>query len=342
MINQRILFIAPSYMDLYKDIIKEMERQNYVVDFIEEKSFKDDPLNNRGNKRFGKIWVNTSDFEKKIDSYWRSVLNEDRYSYAYDILFVLDGQSLRSVVFEILKQRNPKIKTVNYLFDSTGIYHFEQNFDNFNHVFTFDPADADKYKLTLLPIYYVDESPCDHFHYHIFGMGAIKEDRYRVFKEIVDIAKKNNLTYFLRLYVFFDIKNRSLYRLRCKIYNLLGLDSISLEAIDSEFATKQTISPQEFRTYTYNSDVIIDTSAVHQKGLTARFMWALGANKKIVTTNRAVMDNSFYDKNQIYVMGEDRTLENFIKGAYEPNKENLEIINRFRIDNWVRQILTFE
>lgn len=41
--SKRVLFIAPKYMNLYQDIIAEMKRQSYEVDFIAEQSYKDDP-----------------------------------------------------------------------------------------------------------------------------------------------------------------------------------------------------------------------------------------------------------------------------------------------------------
>jgi len=336
-----VLFIAPSYMDLYKDIMKEMERQNYIVDFLSEKSFKDDPLNKRGYSKFGKIWVNYSAFERKIDQCWRSILNQDKYSKSYDILFVLDGQSLRKVVFDILKERNPDLKTVNYLFDSTGIYHFERNFQYFDRVFTFDRLDAENFHLDLFPIYYVDENKRIGLHYNIFGMGAIQEDRYKVFNEIAHIAKDDGLSYFLKLFIFFKIRSNLFYRFRCAIYNMMGMDTISLDAVNSEFATYQTISPSEFRYYIYSSDVIIDTCATHQKGLTARFMWALGAGKKIVTNNSESKNYPFYDRKQIFILGVDHNLNDFLNQPFVPIEKTRKEIRKVRIDNWLHKILEF-
>lgn len=328
-------------MALYKDVIEEMERQNYVVDYIEEKSFKEDPHNKRGNGRFGEWFVRPEVFERKIDQYWREILSKDKYSKKYDILFVLDGQSFRKVVFDILKQRNPALKSANYLFDSTGIYKFDINFTYFDKVYTFDREDARRYHLRLLPIYYVEQSVDSGFHYDIFGMGAIQEDRYQVFKNIAGIAKREGLSYYLKLFVFFSIRSKLLYQFRCKIYNMLGMKTISLNAMQSEFATDETMSPSDFRQYIFSSDIIIDTCATHQKGLTARFMWALGLGKKIITNNAESMQYSFYDKNQILILGDGRSVEDFLKSPFVPSVDKQEIITTFRIDNWLRKILSF-
>lgn len=339
--REHVLFIAPSYMNLYKDIIEEMERQNYVVDYIAEKSFKDDPLNKRGNGRFGKWWVRPEAFERKINQYWRDILSEKRYSKTYDILFVLDGQSLRKVVFDILKERNSALKSVNYLFDSTGIYQFDRNFKYFDQVYTFDREDAKQYHLNLLPIYYVNQDVDSDYHYDIFGMGAIQEERYQVFKKIAGIAKREGLTYYLKLFVFFSVRSKILYQFRCKIYNMMGMKTISLDAMQSEFATYESMSPIEFREYIYSSDIIIDTCAAHQKGLTARFMWALGAGKKIITNNAESKYYPFYDENQILILGEGHSFEEFLTRSFVPSMEKQKTIVAFRIDNWLHKILYF-
>ena len=67
----RILFIAPSYMDIYKDIMFEMEMQGYKVDFLQEKSFLADPYNIRGNKKLCRTQKKRLQFEKMLKDYIR-------------------------------------------------------------------------------------------------------------------------------------------------------------------------------------------------------------------------------------------------------------------------------
>ena len=189
----RILFIAPSYMDIYKDIMFEMEMQGYKVDFLQEKSFLADPYNIRGNKKLCRTQKQRFQFEKMLTRYWEHILNSDRYNKVYDILFVLDGQSIRSVVFRILKDRNPNLYSVNYLFDTTvGVYEFQHNFHEFDRVFSFDRGDSVTYNLNHLPIYWVQQKTKLETDIDIFGFGRYSKLRYELFKVIDSIVSGNN------------------------------------------------------------------------------------------------------------------------------------------------------
>ena len=106
--------------------------------------------------------------------------------------------------------------------------------------------------------------------------------------------------------------------------------------------THSTMSPDLFRQYILNAYVIIDTSNPGQVGLTARFMWALGAGKKIVTNNESVIGYSFYNNKQFFVLGKDRDedLESFLSDRGGIMEESYKvIIDQWRIDNWVKNLL---
>lgn len=342
---KKLLFIAPAYMNLYKDIIAELTNKGYSVDFIAEKSYKDDPLNIRGYRKHSRLLVNAEKFEKKISAIWKNTLNSNEYNKAYDVLFVLDGQSLHPCIFDILKSRNPQLKAVNYLFDTTiGIYQFEKNFKYFDSVFSFDKSDVEKYNLNFLPIYWPQEDAKPHEHYNVFGFGAINVPRYELFKGIKKICDECKYSYFLKLFVFFNVRNEKLYELQHRFLRLFGKSKgyIPVEAINSSFATKETIDPAEFRQYILNSDVVIDSSAPHQDGLTARFMWALGAEKKIITTNNTVDKYPFYTKDQIFIYndsGANNSLADFITSNYKMSEDIREIVADYRLDNWLDRIL---
>ena len=111
--SKKILFIANNYMDLHKDIIAEMERQNYEVDFIAEQFHRDDPNNIRGFTKFSQKLVNEQKFNKKIEQIWIDILNSDKYNKTYDFCFVLDGQSLSPILFKTLRERNSNVKRIS-------------------------------------------------------------------------------------------------------------------------------------------------------------------------------------------------------------------------------------
>ena len=71
--------------------------------------------------------------------------------------------------------------------------------------------------------------------------------------------------------------------------------------------------------------------------MTARFMWALGAEKKIITTNKTVVQNTFYSPEQIYVLSDSNLdgVMNFISKDFQMSSEKRNIVLHYRIDNWV-------
>lgn len=106
------------------------------------------------------------------------------------------------------------------------------------------------------------------------------------------------------------------------------------------------LSPDEFRDKISCSKIVVDTHTRHQTGLTARFMWALGARKKIVTTNSSISQYDFFSKEQIYVLTKPYEFgDSFSRFANSPlvlsNKVESSI-DRFRIDNWLSTILSLD
>ena len=345
--TSKVLFIGTPYMGLYKEIISEMQRQGYEVDFHAEGKFLEDPLNRRGYKGIKKrIFVNAQKFLNQMDEYWRTVLNTPPFDKVYDYLFVLDGQSLHPCIFEILRKRNPKVKSVNYLFDTTkGVYQFNENFKYFDKVVTFDREEANKYGISLLPIFWCQDIMPQRFLYKFFGFGAYKKDRYKLFRKISEFAKENKLHSFIKLVgsktKFFFIK--SLARQILGIQN----DRISWKEYHSDIVTSNRLDLNKFNELLANSEIILDTNAPHQDGLTSRFMQALGNGKKIITTNKSVLLYDFYTPNQIFVVDDMDSLSSnsqfvsFVNKTLNLGDETRNNIALTRIDNWVKSLLNF-
>jgi len=338
MANQ-ILFIGTSFMNIYQDIIDEMEMQGYEVDFIAEQVHPEDPDNVRGRN-----YEPTEVFHAKNTKYWSELLNSEKYNKLYDILFVLDGQSIAPCVFSILRERNPKLYAVNYLFDTTkGVYRFEKNFQYFNKIATFDREESEKYKVDLLPIYWTPAEPVEETKYLFFGLGRYKRDRAQLFKALMKYCQKNKKPYFLKL----QGERFKLFPINYIVKNILGIYGDRPSFIDyySNYYIQQPVPLDKFRTLTAESEIVVDTNAPHQDGLTARFMWALGQGKKILTTNRASQLYDFYSSEQVFIVdnikdiGKGASLENFAKRPLMLSTEQRDLIDKYRIDNWVKYLL---
>lgn len=368
MTPKNVLLIGTAYMNIYKDIVNAFVKKGYYVDFIPERSHKDDPNNIRGHKGLRKKLSNRfSKFEEKNIKYWESKLKEETYSKKYDVLFVLDGQSIDKSVFKELVKRNPEIKKVNYLFDTTKhVYRFDQNFKYFDKVYTFDLNESRQFHVNFLPIYWVKDNS-DGFYRDIYGFGAYKDSRFLLFKQLRKIADEIGKSYYLKLYTpakkTKGIKGgitrlgnniRKNHTILYKIYwQMLSLKNkltlmpppVLMDFPDSEYETHDTISPSQFRAHINQSNVIVDTIAENQDGLTARFMWALGAEKKIITTNTKIKEYNFYTPEQIFIVDDttldinDSEVKNFLENPYVMGEEIRKYLSQFEIDNWLDTII---
>lgn len=341
-----ILFIGPTHMDIYKDVLAELEKQGHSVDFTKAPQFNSDPRSFTSYRRISKYLVSEQYFIRKINKYWSRLLNSAPYDKAYDLLFVIDGHGVRKIVFDILRERNPKLKAVNYLFDTTtGVYQFEKNFQYYDKIFSFDSQEVEKYGLTFLPIFWtpIEKRKKE---YDFFGMGGFSKERYELFRQIDTVSEKFGYNNLLKLYSR-EIKHYSLYKMKFAIRRLLGYpDHISPEAYESKYITHEALTPTDFKELITKSRITIDTCAPHQIGMTARYMWALGNGEKIITTNLNAEKEGFGENGQIYVIKKidglfsDNSFQSYLNKIFTESAEHKKRMKQYRIDNWVKAIVS--
>ena len=331
-----ILLLAPTYLNLYQDVFSELERQGHSVDFIEDRSFKFDPCLIRNKKKSPvKEWL----YGKLLKFYWEKKCSTIQKKHI-DVLFVINGKSYHPYLKEFIKCKNPGLKVILYLWDKTyRNYRFDKYFDSFDDVITFDRIDAEKLNIRFQPFYWAPKptsSPIVRT-YDITGFGTMRKDRYELFKHIWLLTQKSHLTYFIKLYQkplpksLFSIIKRD-------VKALLGKKE---ETFIADLITNNPLTPAEFRSLIYKSRCVIDTYNTFQEGMTPRFMWALGAGCKIITTNKNCKKYPFYSPEYIYIVESDKPqiAIDFLLHNYQHPQSRKEIINQYRIDNWLKQIL---
>jgi len=345
--GKKVLFLAPKVANIYLDIIAELERQQYEVDYFEYKSYKLDPHYLKGYVKYGRVFTSKLVSSYFIKKDWIKLLESDLYNKIYDYLFVIDGYSLHPCLFEILRERNPHLKAINYLFDTCrSNYEFNVHFPYFDKVATFDIEDSKKYNIDLLPIYWIEyEGDKVEQDIDMFGMGACIDGRYQLFTTLKDYSDSHNLNSYIKLYLS---KPANMRATRWKTYIVNGLSSKNvmphLKWYSSPLITHEQIPTSEYRKLIKRSRIILDSNAAHQDGLTARFMWALGEERKIITTNRAVKEYNFYTPEQIFVVEDvdnllaDLSLDRFVNSDYQMNDIVKKKVNAYRIDNWIKTL----
>jgi len=85
--------------------------------------------------------------------------------------------------------------------------------------------------------------------------------------------------------------------------------------------------------------IILDIHKQVQNGLTFRVFEAIGLNKKLITTNKDIINYDFYNPNNIFIWDENikEIPKDFLNKEYEKLPEN--IYRKYSLENWVKTIL---
>lgn len=334
-------------MSLYKVIEAEMKRQGHEVFVLQDYHSTYDPTN---EQRFPIRQVRSLLWKYEMKRYWKNIINsQTELSAKFDVLFVLTGCSITSDIINHLKKTSPGIRKILYTWDTINAYPFDRLLPFFDKAYSFDIVDVSSdSRWKLLPIFYEKDPDTfkEKFEYDLFSIGTNHSGRYSFIKKIIPQLKKYNLSYCIKIVssvfnkslkhkifdFFFDSKKQTAEELEQYRFSH-GLENADL-------LLRTPIDSHEYERLIQNSKCILDDQRDTQSGLSARFMWALGNKKKILTTNKHAFDYSFVNNNQVAVIDKFNPIIpiDFIKDTIDLSETA--DVSFVRIDNWVKEILS--
>ena len=100
---------------------------------------------------------------------------------------------------------------------------------------------------------------------------------------------------------------------------------------------KDIIEYSDYLEMVSKSRAILDYNAYNQSGLSLRVMESLFLKKKLITSNKNIKKCDFYNKNNIFILGEDKLsdLYKFIHSDYQEIDEK--ILDYYDFDNWIQR-----
>lgn len=289
--NKKILFISVRFFNYEKLIKNKLEERGATVDFFDER-----PSNSIFVK--GLLRIKKNAYNLKISSYYDSILKEISNN-SYDYFFLIKGEVIPLYFIKMIRNLNPNIVMIYYNFDS---FFNNPNALEFLHLFdkkfTFDTGDALTHNMFFRPLFYSDDykkirSDNDNLekNYDIAFIGTAHSDRYVISESILVEAQKLNLKHF----AYYYSQARSVYFYK-KIfdssfkkfsYKKLSFTSLTHDAIINIYK---------------NCNYILDINHPQQKGLTMRTFEALGAGKKLITTNQDIKNYKIFNSGNILVI----------------------------------------
>jgi hypothetical protein len=319
--NKSILYIGPRFFGYEVEIQKTLEAFGAEVDFYDDR-----PSNDFLMKLFIRLKFK-SFVQRKIEDYYHRIYENIKLK-TYDYVFVIAPETLNYEKLEQIKKIQSKAEYILYMWDSFENKNSFNTIDLFDKVITFDSNDATKYKLNFLALFYIKKyeeiSDIDKHTYAICFTATAHSDRYQIAKKIEKQLNNFNLS----MVSFFYLPNSVMYWVRKLFINKYQYGSIS----DFSFSS---LSQSEIISIVESSQAVLDVNHPLQYGLTSRSIEALGANRKLITTNSNVKTYDFYNENNILIIDRKNPFinEEFFHTDYiKPNKETYE---KYSLENWL-------
>ncbi len=320
----KILLIAPEFFGYELEIRAELEHRGASVDFIIDRPIKSS-LFIVFTKYFPKI---TQFF---LNLYYRKKINNLKKN-SYNIVLVINGQTISPNILIRLRESLVGARFILYIWDSLkNRPSIINNLKFFENVYTFDPDDAIYFKLRYLPLFFskaYEAEPIRETCHQITFIGTAHTDRFLVLNKL-----KDNLPDGVTLYKYLYLRSSILYWGQ-KIKNISMRDSKLTDFYFTPMVKKEVLY-KIFRSF-----AILDIEHPNQKGLTIRTLEALGAKRKLITTNNDIKNYDFYNPNNIHVIdrNDPRINIEFFMKSYEdiPSK----LYKKYSIQGWVNRLLS--
>jgi len=272
----KISIISPFSFGYVDSLAEKLSaKSNFQVHFINvaQIPFKYSNLSERTKNFFLKLFSNRNLKMEYIENEIRLRVTEKSIQ---DTILVVrpDKFSRKHLIF--LKANTDKL--IAYLFDSvTSIPNQKENIDLFDEVYSYELEDVNKYNFNFITNFIPIDYEETRTGRGLFNISSYDE-RFPVFLRVAKQIKDYNYPYKI------VIRKE--------------------KPIPSEFVeiVKEYWDLEKVSKYILESEILLDIQKKNQHGLSFRVFEALGCGKKLITTNKSVMQYDFYKPENILVI----------------------------------------
>lgn len=278
------------------------------------------------------IRINRKLISFQVNKYHQEILNETKEKH-YDYIFFIRCEAFSRDTISAFRAQHSNAKMVVFFWDS-----FSNNknsahvYDLFDKAFCFEKEDSKRYGIQFKPLFYYDlysqiKQP-KQYKYKTLFIGTLHSDRYKVVHEIesqlTEMGHESFSWYYLPSRLLF-------YKMR--------LEDKTIKSVDKNIIKYTTLSLNQMVELYEQSEIIIDVQHPKQTGLTMRTFEALGAKRKLITTNKDITNYDFYSPRNILVVDRNNILipKSFIEEPFEELPE--ELYKKYSLTNWLIDVL---
>ena len=324
---KRILMFCPAFFGYDKKMAECLRSQGYEVDLYDERV---------SNNALAKTCIryNVKLFHPVLDRYISRIIAENT-GKSYDFIFIVKGEGITRKGLAMLRSAYPNAKQILYLWDSLdNMADGPGKLPLYDKVLTFDPRDAEAYKLYFRPLFYhkgfAGGEAKTEFAYDIAFIGTAHSSRPRIVKALTAQCEAKGRKFYSYLY----IPHYLVY-----FYNkLLNKEYRNVKWSDLR---AQSLPAQTVREIYDTSRCVLDVEHGRQRGLTMRTIEMLGMGKKVITTNALIAQYDFYNPSNFCIIDREKPVLDmtFLQTPYEPLSP--EIQTKYSLDFFLREIFEF-
>ena len=164
--------------------------------------------------------------------------------------------------------------------------------------------------------------------YNVAFIGTAHSDRYAIVNKVLTGIRASTLSNF----IYFYSPSKLLFFMK-------KLLSSELKGISYSEVSFKSLSSEQIADIFLRTNVVVDIEHPKQNGLTMRTIEMLGLQKKLITTNKNVMNYDFYHPNNICVVEREYPVikQSFIDCNYQPVDELIR--TKYSLSQWLSGLL---
>lgn len=326
--GKRVLLIAPVFFGYEKLIKEELECQGACVDFHPDRPGADFLTK-------ALIRIDRRLLARRIARYYSGIV-EAAVGLCYDHVLVIRGEAISGEVIARIRETQPSAKLTLYLWDSM---HYNPNARTikcyFDSVLSFDRSDVEENQdIRFMPLFFANEYgrsalSADRFEYDACFIGTIHTDRYRILEKLLDSLERDGR----RVFVYCYYPSKILHALRSAV-------DPGFRRFSKKYVKFVGLPLSRVVDYISVSRCVIDINRPGQNGLTMRTIEALGAQRKLITTNEDVRSYDLHRDVGVLIVDREAPVvkDDFMMSDERPFDE--EVRAAYSVTNWVREVLS--
>ncbi|WP_420572509.1 hypothetical protein [Kordia sp.] len=310
--SKKILIIAPyafGYTAHIHNALQQYDTIDAKILYLDQPAFQYRNTFHKAQNFFSKLFLGKNLKKSFVTDRIKASLTK---LGSQDEIFIIRPDMLSDDVLNFIKGFTQKF--IAYYYDSTR--RFPRKVDiipMFDTVYSYDRLDVEKYNLSFLTNYIFEESNHTKFDYQFFNIST-NDYRFPLLENLAKYLTEKSWTYAIQ------------------VYNGSEMPAEYVEII----TTQKTI--KEVSDLILKTKIIVEIQRTEQVGLSFRIFEALGHRKKLITTNKDIVNYDFYHPQNILVVDESNIEipTDFVDSPYVEIEEA--ILSKYKIENWIRPI----